>query len=66
MKDADDDDDDEVESGSDLGREKSWEMTGFRAPMSPGARSMMSGHSVPFTPRTQAFQTLDRKLPLRR
>ncbi|KAJ2904535.1 hypothetical protein MKZ38_007867 [Zalerion maritima] len=64
IKMADDDDDDD-ESSSDNGREKGWEMTGFRSPMSPGGRSMMSGRSVPFTPRTQAFHTLESKLPLR-
>lgn len=46
-----DEDDDEVSPTTD----KQWEMM----PKTPG------GGAVPFTPRTQAFHTLDRRLPLR-
>jgi hypothetical protein len=42
-----------------------WEMAA-RPPMSPRFGSAASGAPLsPFTPRTQAFYTLDRKLPLR-
>lgn len=60
VKDEDDEDeDDEQSSTSDNGREKGWELKGLRSPASP--RSGMT----PFTPRTQAFHTLDGRLPLR-
>jgi len=49
------DSDDEDDNGSTrTGKEREWEM---QPPMTP--------RGVPFTPRTQAFHTLDRKLPLR-
>lgn len=48
--DIDNDDDDDGSPATD----KQWEMQ----PRTPGT-------AIPFTPRTQAFQTLDRKLPLR-
>lgn len=56
-----DDDEEEEEALSDVGREKTWELQNLCSPASPGGRSQ----HVPFTPRTQAFHTLDRKLPLR-
>ena len=37
---------------------KTWEMQSMKSPTTPYA-------SMPFTPRTQAFYTLDRTLPLR-
>ncbi|CAM1504332.1 Fc.00g019230.m01.CDS01 [Cosmosporella sp. VM-42] len=54
----DDDDDYEVGSNnSDPKEGRNWEMHSMKSPMS--ARAM------PYTPRTQAFHTLDRQLPLR-
>ncbi len=50
-----DEDEEESESASRY-EGKDWEMQGMS---SPGPMSQ------PFTPRTQAFHTLDRKLPLR-
>lgn len=51
------DDDEEEEGGTPAAAapatDKQWEMQ----PVTPGA--------TPFTPRTQAFHTLERKLPLR-
>jgi len=56
----DEDDEDDSNAGSENGREKGWEMRGLRSPTTP-----RTGGLTPFTPRTQAFHTLDRKLPLR-
>ena len=50
MTKMDDDDDDDESSPAEI---KQWEMT----PQTP--------RGTPFTPRTQAFHALDRKLPLR-
>ncbi|WYZ44370.1 hypothetical protein EsH8_VII_000806 [Colletotrichum jinshuiense] len=58
-------DDEEDGAGSDTGSSpvdyakegSEWEMNGMKGPSSPRV--------MPFTPRTQAFHTLDRKLPLR-
>ncbi|KAI4595758.1 hypothetical protein KJ359_006394 [Pestalotiopsis sp. 9143b] len=50
------DSDDETNSPSSLRRNDKWEMHGI--PQTPSA-------AVPYTPRTMAFNTLDRKLPLR-
>lgn len=47
---AEKDDNESVETGKDA----NWEMRSIRSPTSPG---------VPFTPRTMAFRTLDRKPP---
>jgi len=51
------DDEDEDEKVED----KNWEMQSIRSPTMP----MTPGRNVPYTPRTMAFHTLDRKLPLR-
>ncbi|KAK3329063.1 hypothetical protein B0H66DRAFT_12327 [Apodospora peruviana] len=53
--DIEDSDDEDAGSNGPGGKEMQWEMQ----PTTPGRPP------VPFTPRTQAFQTLDRKLPLR-
>ncbi|KAM5355442.1 hypothetical protein ACJ41O_002088 [Fusarium nematophilum] len=53
-------DDDEEEEGSTASDPKEggvWEMQGMKSPVSVRA--------MPYTPRTQAFHTLDRQLPLR-
>lgn len=52
----DDVDSDDEESHAPTTSDKQWEM---QPPKTPG------GTTVPFTPRTQAFHILDRKLPLR-
>lgn len=54
--DSDDDDDESGPRGG--GHDKQWEMQAVK-----GAGPSVT--TVPFTPRTQAFHTLDRKLPLR-
>jgi hypothetical protein len=51
-------DEDEEEDTAQTMKQRNLEMQGMRSPMS--ARMMM-----PYTPRTQAFHTLDRQLPLR-
>jgi hypothetical protein len=45
------------DSPIEAGEQKQWEMHGM-TPATPG-------RTVPYTPRTMAFHTLDRKLPLR-
>jgi hypothetical protein len=52
--DTDEDEDDEASSVKDG---KSVEMSGLKTTWASG--------TMPYTPRTQAFHTLDRKLPLR-
>lgn len=52
-----DTDEDEDDEAVDVKLGKSMEMSGFKTPMASGA--------MPYTPRTQAFHILDRKLPLR-
>jgi hypothetical protein len=57
--DRDEDEDDEYDGSSTGSRAKGapmWEMQGMKTPMTA---------SMPYTPRTQAFHTLDRQLPLR-
>jgi len=63
VKEVDDDDN----SPTDFRSDKVWEMQGLRSPTTPGVpRTPASTFThTPFTPRTQAFNTLDRKLPLR-
>lgn len=51
------DDEDEGEMSADSKDARKWEMQSMKSPLS--ARAM------PYTPRTQAFHTLDRQLPLR-
>lgn len=53
----DDDDDDDDSTYAETGKERTWEMQGMKSPM--------SARMTPYTPRTQAFHTLDRQLPLR-
>ncbi|KAF7558969.1 hypothetical protein G7046_g5186 [Stylonectria norvegica] len=53
----DSDDDDDYSPASEPKERQNWEMHSMKSPMS--ARAM------PYTPRTQAFHTLDRQLPLR-
>jgi hypothetical protein len=63
--DVEDDDDDYYNPHQKRGDD--WEMAS-RPPMSPRFGSAASGQAPlsPFTPRTQAFHTLDRQLPLRK
>jgi hypothetical protein len=51
MVDSDDEDSPVAKEG------KNWEMQSMKSPATP--------RTMPYTPRTMAFQTLDRKLPLR-
>ncbi|KAM0284261.1 hypothetical protein ACHAQH_002051 [Verticillium albo-atrum] len=62
--DDDDDDDDAVESdrSSPVKAGGQWEMASMAGGKGPGSPRVMV---QPYTPRTMAFQTLDRKLPLR-
>lgn len=53
-----DEDEDDEEPDSKEG--KGLEMSGW-----PGIKTPMASGAIPFTPRTQAFHILDRKLPLR-
>lgn len=53
---GDEDEDDDVPMTQPT-RETNWEMQGMKSPM--------SARMTPYTPRTQAFHTLDRQLPLR-
>lgn len=53
----DEDDDDESETHSEPKNGQRWEMQSMKSPM--------SFRQAPYTPRTQAFHTLDRQLPLR-
>jgi hypothetical protein len=55
-----DDEEDEYNAGA-ARKEKELEMQNMRIPMTPGRNPPFT----PYTPRTMAFQTLDRKLPLR-
>ncbi|KAG6015265.1 hypothetical protein E4U54_003883 [Claviceps lovelessii] len=50
-------DDDQFSTSSDPKERSTWEMHTMKAPLSI--------RDSPFTPRTQAFRTLDRQLPLR-
>lgn len=52
-----DEEDDQFSTSSNLKERSTWEMQSMKSPMSI--------HESPFTPRTQAFRTLDRQLPLR-
>lgn len=57
LNDNDDDDDDDGDSLNETGNSmKPWEMQSIKTP---------TVQASPFTPRTTAFQTLDRQLPLR-
>jgi hypothetical protein len=55
-----DEDDEEPEVKWPQGVGKGIEMGGLNGPKTP-----MASGAVPFTPRTQAYHILDRKLPLR-
>lgn len=54
---GDENEDDRGSDSSDPKEQINWEMHSFKSPMSP--------RETPFTPRTQAFRTLDRQLPPR-
>ncbi|PHH59485.1 hypothetical protein CDD81_3152 [Ophiocordyceps australis] len=56
-------DDDENSIMSDAKDGNNWELQGMRSPGHGSAGA--SAGAMPFTPRTQAFHTLDRQLPLR-
>ncbi|CRK25707.1 hypothetical protein BN1723_013670 [Verticillium longisporum] len=62
--DDEDDDDDNVESdrSSPVKTGGQWEMASMAGGKGPASPRVMV---QPYTPRTMAFQTLDRKLPLR-
>ncbi|KFG78007.1 hypothetical protein MANI_015076 [Metarhizium anisopliae] len=57
MNDVDEDDEDRESTSSDPKERSTWEMQSMKSPVSM--------RESPFTPRTQAFHTLDRQLPLR-
>lgn len=58
MNDVSDEDEDEIQSTHSEPKEGGgWEMHNMKGPLSP--------RMTPYTPRTQAFHTLDRQLPLR-
>ncbi|KAK7430286.1 hypothetical protein QQZ08_003261 [Neonectria magnoliae] len=52
-----DEEEDEASATSEPKESRNWEMQSMKSPM--------SFHHPPYTPRTQAFNTLDRQLPLR-
>lgn len=57
INDINEDDDDDVSTSSEPKEGGMWEMHSMKGPLSPRV--------MPYTPRTQAFHTLDRQLPLR-
>lgn len=57
LNDIDVDEDDRDSTNSDPKERGTWEMQSMKSPVSV--------RESPFTPRTQAFRTLDRQLPLR-
>ncbi|KAK2589751.1 hypothetical protein QQS21_012571 [Conoideocrella luteorostrata] len=57
LNDVDEVEDDQFSTSSDPKDQYNWEMQGMKSPASV--------RESPFTPRTQAFRTLDRQLPLR-
>ncbi|KAG8408911.1 hypothetical protein J3459_010799 [Metarhizium acridum] len=57
INDVDEDDEDRESTSSDPKERSTWEMQSMKSPVSV--------RESPFTPRTQAFHTLDRQLPLR-
>ncbi len=54
---VEDDEDQASATSADFKERGNWEMYGMKSPA--------SAYASPFTPRTQAFHTLDRQLPLR-